>query len=82
MKPEEKARQDIDKLLDLAGWKVQDLHDLNLGAGQGVAIREFPLTAGPADYVLFVDRQAISIIEAKPAGTTLNHLYTVHCTAP
>jgi len=43
VKPEEKARQDIDKLLNLAGWKVQDYNDLNLGASPGVAVPEFPL---------------------------------------
>ncbi len=30
-----------------------------------------PTDAGPADYVLFVDRQAVGVIEAKKAGTTL-----------
>jgi len=72
MKPEEKARQDIDRLLKLAGWQIQDVRDLNLGAAPGVAIREFPLSAGAADYVLFVDRQAVGVVEAKPAGTTLS----------
>jgi hypothetical protein len=31
MKPEERARQDIDKLLGAAGWNVQDYKNLNLG---------------------------------------------------
>lgn len=72
MKPEEKARQDIDNLLSAAGWQVQDLQAINLGASQGVAVREFPLESGEADYVLFVDRQAVGVIEAKPQGTTLS----------
>jgi type I restriction enzyme R subunit len=42
MKPEEKARITIDKLLELAGWKVQDYKELNLSASTGVAVREFP----------------------------------------
>ena len=54
MKPEEKARQEIDQLLEKAGWKVQDYRELNLGASLGVAVREFPLKSGPADYLLFV----------------------------
>jgi len=29
MNPEEKARQNIDKLLEAAGWAVQDKKDLN-----------------------------------------------------
>ena len=53
MKPEEKARQRIDKLLDAAGWSVQDMARLNLGASLGVAVREFPVESGFADYVLF-----------------------------
>lgn len=72
MKPEEKARQRIDALLGAAGWEVQDLRDLNLGASLGVAAREFPLETGAADYLLFVDRKAVGVIEAKPEGTTLS----------
>ena len=34
-------------------------------------MREVPTEAGPADYVLFVDRQAVGVIEAKKAGSTL-----------
>jgi type I restriction enzyme R subunit len=45
---------------------------LSLGAGLGVVVRYFPLKAGEADYVLFVDRKAVGVIEAKPEGTTLS----------
>ena len=44
----------------------------NLYAGVGVAVREVQTQAGPADYVLFVSRQAVRVIEAKKAGTTLS----------
>jgi len=71
MTPEEEARQEIDQLLQSSGWCIQDYQDLNLGAGLGVAVREFPLTSGRADYLLFVDRIAIGAIEAKPVGTVL-----------
>ena len=71
MKPEEKARQKIDQLLLDAGWVIQDHKDLNLGASLGVAVREFPVSTGFADYMLFVDRKAAGVIEAKPEGTTL-----------
>jgi len=70
--PEQKARQRIDSMLDAAGWVVQDYKDVNLYAGTGVAVRELVTTAGPADYVLFVNRQAIGVIEAKKKGTTLS----------
>lgn len=71
MTPEEEARQEIDRLLQAAGWQVQDYKDLNLGAALGVAIREFPLDSGRADYLLFIDRVAVGAVEAKPVGTIL-----------
>ncbi|CBS87295.1 type I restriction endonuclease subunit R [Azospirillum lipoferum] len=71
MTPESKARQTIDSLLAAAGWMVQEREEMNLGAGLGVAVREYPLPAGPCDYLLFVDRKACGVIEAKPEGVTL-----------
>jgi type I restriction enzyme, R subunit len=72
LRPEEKARNQIDELLEKAGWAVMDYKDLNLGASLGVAIREFPLGQIYADYLLFVDRKAVGVIEAKQIGTTLS----------
>ncbi len=72
VKPEEKARQAIDGLLEAAGWSVQNLDELNLGKAVGVAIREFSLSNGIADYLLFVNRRAVGVIEAKSEGTTLS----------
>ncbi|MFY9810141.1 type I restriction-modification enzyme R subunit C-terminal domain-containing protein [Aquabacterium sp.] len=65
MTPEAKARQLIDVKLAQAGWVIQDMKQLNLSAGVGVAVREYPTDSGPADYVLFVNRQAAGVIEAK-----------------
>ncbi|MEN9452881.1 MAG: type restriction enzyme subunit, partial [Pseudomonadota bacterium] len=65
MTPEAKARQTIDERLVTAGWSVQDMKAINLGASLGVAVREFPTDSGPADYVLFVNRNAVGVIEAK-----------------
>lgn len=70
--PEAKARQRIDQMLEAAGWLVQNALDIELDAGPGVAVREFMLSTGPADYVLFVDGKAIGVVEAKPVGTTLS----------
>ena len=44
------------------------MREMNLGAGRGAAVREVPFEAGHgrADYVLFVDRRAVGVIEAKP----------------
>jgi type I restriction enzyme R subunit len=73
---EAKARVEIDQQLAACGWLVQNRADLNLYAGQGVAIREFTMAEGHgrADYLLFVDRQAVGTIEAKPKGTTLTEV--------
>jgi type I restriction enzyme R subunit len=72
MGPEDRAREQIDGQLEAAGWKVQDRLEMDLGAGPGIAVREFTLATGEADYLLFVDRKACGVIEAKPEGTTLS----------
>ncbi len=41
MTPEEKARESIDALLIQAGWKIQNVKDVNIHAGRGVAINAF-----------------------------------------
>lgn len=64
--PEQRARDQIDRLLTAAGWVVQDKKAINFNAGQGIAVREYQTDIGPADYALFVDKQAVGVIEAKP----------------
>ncbi len=71
MTPEQQARLTIDGQLAASGWVVQDYKRLNLRAGRGVAVREFPLLAGPTDYLLFVDGKAVGVVEAKKVGTAL-----------
>ncbi|MGJ5011685.1 DEAD/DEAH box helicase family protein [Bradyrhizobium oligotrophicum] len=70
--PEDKARSLIDRQLEACGWLIQSKDELNLGAGLGVAVREFQTDSGPVDYGLFVGRKLCGVIEAKPAGTTLS----------
>ena len=72
--PEERARVKIDAALEAAGWVVQDREMMNLAAGRGVAVREFKLAQGHgyADYLLFVDRKAVGVLEAKAEGHTLS----------
>jgi type I restriction enzyme R subunit len=70
--PESLARENIDAQLAACGWAVQDRARMNLYAGRGVAVREFPLATGFADYLLFVDRKAVGVIEAKAEGVTLS----------
>lgn len=68
------ARVFIDQQLAAAGWSVQDRTDINLFASRGVAVREMIMASGHgrADYLLFVDRRVVGVIEAKPQGTTLS----------
>jgi type I restriction enzyme R subunit len=70
--PERKARQEIDRLLEAAGWIIQDPEEMYLAAGKGIAVREFMLKSGPVDYLLFVNRQVVGVLEAKKDSATLS----------
>ena len=63
---EQAARDNIDKMLSQAGWYVQDKNKINFAAGLGIAVREYQTDVRPADYVFFVDKVAVGVIEAKP----------------
>ena len=63
--PEQIARDNIDVQLRACGWVVQKKSEINLAANDGVAIREYQTDVGPADYVLFVDKKPVGVIEAK-----------------
>jgi type I restriction enzyme R subunit len=71
--PEEQARVLIDAQLVAAGWVVQDRESIDLVNHVGVAVREVIMEkwAGRADYVLYLNRKMVGVIEAKPQGTTL-----------
>ena len=64
--PEQAARDKIDRMLLDSGWIVQDKTKIAFSAGLGVAVREYETDVGPADYVLFVDKKAVGVVEAKP----------------
>ena len=84
LKPEQQAREKIDSQLDTCGWVVQDFESMDISAGVGVAVREYPLKwtegtvirSGFADYLLYADGLAIGVLEAKPAGHTLEGVVT------
>jgi len=65
--PEQIARDQIDLMLRASGWVIQNKKEVNMNAGIGIAIREYQTDIGPADYVLFVDKKPVGIIEAKRA---------------
>ncbi len=72
--PEQRARDQIDAQLRAAGWAIQSKTAINFNECAGQAVREYPTDSGPADYVLFVDKKAVGIIEAKK--DTLGHNIT------
>ena len=77
--PEQQAREKIDGQLGVCGWALQDFASMDIHAARGVAVREYPLKwregaeirSGFADYLLYADGWAIGVVEAKPAGHTL-----------
>src|SRR5262245_29068258 len=71
---EARARVLIDQQLTHAGWKVQDKKDLNLFAGPGIAVREVFMKPGHGrvDYLLYVYKAVVGVIEATPVGTPLS----------
>jgi type I restriction enzyme, R subunit len=60
--PEDKARENIDRLLTQAGWAVRDQSDTNILACRDLAIRDFTLKQGHgfADYLLLCGWQGRS----------------------
>ena len=65
MTPEQIARDRIDLMLAEAGWCVQDKNKIDFNRAAGIAVREYPTDSGPADYVLFVDRRPIGVIDER-----------------
>ncbi|MBL7796734.1 MAG: DEAD/DEAH box helicase family protein [Saprospiraceae bacterium] len=63
--PEQLARDQIDAQLTACGWVIQDKSRINLSTAPGIAVREYLTDVGPADYVLFVDKSPVGLIEAK-----------------
>ncbi|HRH71379.1 MAG TPA: type I restriction-modification enzyme R subunit C-terminal domain-containing protein [Flavobacteriales bacterium] len=74
--PEQQARERIDQMLLASGWTVQDKKALNPSASLGVAVREYDTDVGPADYILFVDRVPVGVVEAKKPEEA--EKFTVH----
>ncbi|MDR0321304.1 MAG: hypothetical protein LBI28_07355, partial [Treponema sp.] len=73
MSPEAKARQLIDQKLAASGWALQDFKgEFNSAASLGVAVREFPTSSGPADYMLFIDKKPVGVVEAKKSDEGQN----------
>ena len=64
--PEQIARDNIDKQLIACGWVIQDKDKINLNAALGVVVRYYLTQDGKeTDYVLFIDKKPVGVIEAK-----------------
>ena len=73
--PEQAARVNIDRQLGAAGWAVQEKSRIDWRAAEGIAVRHYRTGDGKeADYVLFVDKKPVGIIEAKKEAA--GHLLT------
>jgi type I restriction enzyme R subunit len=72
--PELFARTNVAAALAEAGWLVLDRDQMNLAAGPGVAVREFPTDAGRCDHLLFLEGKPAGLIEAKREGQVLTEL--------
>ncbi|MCD6459174.1 DEAD/DEAH box helicase family protein [bacterium] len=73
-RPEDQTRHDIiNPMLKSAGWVVQHYRNANVFCSKGIAVEYFQMGkgVGEADYVLFVNGEAVGIIEAKKEGETL-----------
>ncbi|WP_422733017.1 DEAD/DEAH box helicase family protein [Micromonospora sp. WMMD558] len=69
---EAEVRAEVDAMLTAAGWVIQDAKAPNVFAGDGIAVREVRTASGPADYLLYVDRKLVGVIEAKREGQILS----------
>ncbi len=75
MNPEQKARLQIDRQLEVSGWRVSKDKDAWRN-GDAVAIEEWIFPNGiRADYLLFVDGKAIAVVEAKPSKTLMGGIH-------
>lgn len=64
--PEQIARDIIDTALQRCGWVIQDKDKINLNFSSGVVVRYYLTQDGKeTDYVMFVDKKPVGVIEAK-----------------
>jgi type I site-specific restriction endonuclease len=64
--PEQIARDKIDTELIRCGWIIQGKKQINILPSIGIAVKKIKTDIGPVDYdyILFVDKKPVVIIEA------------------
>ena len=71
MKPEEKARIIIDRMLNDAGWEVVDRNHYSPEVS-AIAVEEGLLKGNrEADYLLFLNGKAVGVLEAKKESVSI-----------
>ena len=77
LKPEERAREWIDRKLEYAGWKVINRDEYAPGM-TAVAVREVAMCGGlEADYLLLIDGKAAAVLEAKREEISLSNPHLI-----
>lgn len=77
LKPEERAREWIDRKLSEAGWKVVNREEFAPGM-TAVAVREAAMKGGlEADYLLLLNGKAAGVLEAKRAEVALDNPHLI-----
>jgi hypothetical protein len=71
---EQRARVLIDEEPRQSGWRVCGAPELDLIQYPASAVREVRMKRGhgQVDYLIYVDRKIVGVIEAKPEGTSLS----------
>ena len=77
LKPEERARQWIDRKLEDAGWQVINRDEYAPGM-TAVAVREAAMRGGlEADYLLLINGKAAAVLEAKREEIALDNPHLI-----
>lgn len=77
LKPEERARQWIDRKLEDAGWQVINRDEYAPGM-TAVAVREAAMCGGlEADYLLLINGKAAAVLEAKREEIALDNPHLI-----
>ena len=77
LKPEERAREWIDRKLEDAGWKVINRDEYAPGM-TAVAVRETAMRGGlEADYLLLINGKAAAVLEAKREEISLSNPHLI-----
>lgn len=77
LKPEERAREWIDRKLEDAGWQVINRDEYAPGM-TAVAVREAAMRGGlEADYLLLINGKAAAVLEAKREEIALDNPHLI-----